>query len=142
MGIGNWVLVDVQKVQYFKNLNWVWKLFSGFTFCEKQCFYNKTHQEWWVRSLKSMSCQSGQKNSQVPKPWVASAARQLCCLIGIKYYIFYNSCFQIFQFAMTIVNDVLRPVAGGIQERVPDHVRRINLIPNHPFQFKVWCNYS
>ena len=36
-------------------------------------FYNKTYQEWWIRSLKPMSGLSERKNSRVAKPRVGSA---------------------------------------------------------------------
>ena len=38
-------------------------------------FYNKTYQEWWIRSLKPMSGLSGRKNSPVAKPRVGSVGQ-------------------------------------------------------------------
>ena len=35
-------------------------------------YYNKTYQEWWIRSLKPMSGLSGRKNSRVAKPRMGS----------------------------------------------------------------------
>ena len=37
--------------------------------------YNKTYQEWWIRSLKPMSGLSGRKNSRVAKPRVGSVGQ-------------------------------------------------------------------